>query len=87
MRSELVFEALAHTSNRYELCKLLSKGSREFHRPRTRLEDTTNGVLVLLGRTTPATASWECKQLTPLHPVATPNDLDSRVVDHIGGIY
>jgi hypothetical protein len=54
MRSDLVFEALVHTSNRYELCKLVSKASRECHRPRTRLEDTTSDVLVLVGRTTPA---------------------------------
>jgi hypothetical protein len=54
MRSDLVFEALVHTSNRYELCKLVSKASRECHGPRTRLEDTTSDVLVLVGRTTPA---------------------------------
>ena len=59
MRSELVFEALVHTSNRYELCKLVSKGSRECHRPRTRLEDTTNDVLFFLSLTTP-TAQIDC---------------------------
>ena len=54
MRSDLVFDALAYTSNRYELCKVVAKGSRECHVPSTRLEDTTNDVLVLLRSTTPA---------------------------------
>ena len=48
MRSDLVFRARAHISNRYQLCKLVAKGTRKFHRPRTRLEDTTNDVLVRL---------------------------------------
>jgi len=54
MRSELVFDALAYTSNRYELCKAVAKGSRQCHMPRTRLEDTTNDVLILLRSTTSA---------------------------------
>jgi hypothetical protein len=55
MRSDLVFEALAHTSNRYEFCNLVAKGSRECHTPRTRLEDTTNDELILLRSTALAT--------------------------------
>jgi len=54
MRSDLVFDALAYTSNRYELCKLVAKGSRECHMPRARLEDTMNDVLILLRSTTSA---------------------------------
>ena len=46
MRSDLVFGALAHVSNRYQLCQLASKATRMLHKPTTRLQDTTNEVLV-----------------------------------------
>jgi hypothetical protein len=42
MRSELVFKALAHQPNRYQLVKLVAKGTRSLHRPNTRVQDTTN---------------------------------------------
>ncbi|WP_260737361.1 hypothetical protein [Tunturiibacter lichenicola] len=42
MRSELVFKAIAHESNRYLLVKLVAKGTRSLHRPNTRVQDTTN---------------------------------------------
>jgi hypothetical protein len=45
MRSELVFGAMAHVSNRFLLTKLASKATRKFHRPNTRIQDTTNYVL------------------------------------------
>jgi hypothetical protein len=48
MRSELVFGALAHMSNRYQLCRLVSKGAHKLHRPKHRVQDTTNDVLVCL---------------------------------------
>jgi len=46
MRSDLIFGALAHVSNRYQLCQLASKATRKLHKPNTRLQDTTNDVLV-----------------------------------------
>ena len=46
MRSDLVFGALSHVSNRYQLCQLASKATRKLHKPNTRLQDTTNEVLV-----------------------------------------
>jgi hypothetical protein len=46
MRSDLVFGALSHVSNRYQLCQLASKATRMLHKPSTRLQDTTNEVLV-----------------------------------------
>jgi hypothetical protein len=46
MRSDLVFGALSHVSNRYQLCQLASKATRMLHKPNTRLQDTTNEVLV-----------------------------------------
>ena len=45
MRSDLVFGALSHVSNRYTLCQLASKATRKLHKPTTRLQDTTNEVL------------------------------------------
>jgi hypothetical protein len=48
MRNSLVFDALGHINNRYELCQVAAKATRKLHKPRTRLQDTTNDVLVLL---------------------------------------
>ena len=48
MRSELVFEAVHTLLNRYTLCQLASKATRKFHKPNTRIQDTTNDVLNLI---------------------------------------
>jgi hypothetical protein len=53
MRSELVFSAMAHISNRFLLTKLASKATRKFHRPNTRIQDTTNDVFVHFSRANP----------------------------------
>lgn len=53
MRSDLVFGALSHVSNRYQLCQLASKATRKLHKPNTRLQDTTNEVLVRFRSTNP----------------------------------
>ena len=45
MRSDLIFGALTHVTNRYELCQLASKATRKFHRPSTRIQETMNQVL------------------------------------------
>lgn len=45
MRSELVFEAVSHVSNRYQLCQLASKAIRKLHRPHARVQDTANLAL------------------------------------------
>ncbi len=45
MRSDLIFGALTHVKNRYELCQLASKATRKLHKPTIRLQDTTNEVL------------------------------------------
>jgi hypothetical protein len=57
MRSDLIFGALTHVNNRYELCQLASKATRKLHKPNTRLQDTTNEVLVRFHTTNPGTAS------------------------------
>lgn len=53
MRSELIYGALTHVSNRYQLCQLASKATRKLHKPNTRLQDTTNEVLVRFHETSP----------------------------------
>jgi hypothetical protein len=53
MRSELVFGAMAHIPNRFLLTKLASKATRKLHRPNTRIQDTTNDVLVRFSRANP----------------------------------
>lgn len=54
MRSDLIFGALAHVKNRYQLCQLASKATRKLHKPNTRLQDTTNEVLVRFHQSNPA---------------------------------
>jgi hypothetical protein len=56
MRSDLVFGALSHVSNRYQLCQLASKATRKLHKPNTRLQDTTNDVLHRFHTTNPGFA-------------------------------
>ncbi|MGB7267255.1 MAG: DNA-directed RNA polymerase subunit omega [Terracidiphilus sp.] len=67
MRSDLVFRALAHVTNRYQLCQLASKATRKLHKPNTRLQDTTNEVLC---RFESANPEAEAPEKTPAaHPV------------------
>ena len=53
MRSDLIFGALTHVSNRYQLCQLASKATRKLHKPNTRLQDTTNEVLARFHEASP----------------------------------
>ncbi|MDR3791916.1 MAG: DNA-directed RNA polymerase subunit omega [Terracidiphilus sp.] len=57
MRSNLVFAALSHVSNRYQLCQLASKATRKLHKPNTRLQDTTNEVLSRFQTANPVAAA------------------------------
>jgi hypothetical protein len=54
MRSDLIFGALTHLENRYQLCQLASKATRKLHKPNTRLQDTTNEVLSRFHHANPA---------------------------------
>ena len=67
MRSDLVFGALSHVSNRYQLCQLASKATRKLHKPNTRLQDTTNEVLERFHGANPGTPMKQ--QSTPAQPV------------------
>ena len=53
MRSDLVFKALSHVNNRYQLCQLASKATRKLHKPNTRLQDTANQVFARFHTTNP----------------------------------
>lgn len=46
MHSALLFEAKAHILNRFLLARFVSKATRALHRPGTRIQDTTNDVLI-----------------------------------------
>jgi hypothetical protein len=59
MRSDLIFGALTHVTNRYELCQLASKATRKLHKPNTRLQDTTNEVLDRFKESLPAETAAE----------------------------
>ena len=49
MRSELIFVALSHESNRYMLSQQIAQATRKLHRPHTRVPDTMNDALALFG--------------------------------------
>jgi hypothetical protein len=70
MRSELIFGALTHVSNRYQLCQLASKATRKLHKPNSRLQDTTNEVLYRFRNANPGmTAPMAEPDVQPAHPV------------------
>jgi len=49
MRSNLIYDAVDTVNNRYLLCQLVSKATRRFHKPTTRIQETMNDVLVRVG--------------------------------------
>ncbi|MBZ5531354.1 MAG: DNA-directed RNA polymerase subunit omega [Acidobacteriia bacterium] len=49
MRSNLIYDALDTVNNRYLLCQIVSKATRKFHKPTTRIQETMNDVLVRVG--------------------------------------
>ena len=65
MRSDLVFGALSHVSNRYQLCQLASKATRKLHKPNTRLQYTTNEVLDRFRSTHPGSLIPVAKPVEP----------------------
>ncbi len=50
MRSDIIYDALNTVRNRYLLCQLVSKATRKFHKPTTRVQDTMNEVLERVGQ-------------------------------------
>jgi hypothetical protein len=59
MRSDKVFEALHTVRNRYMLCQLASKATRKFHKPNTRIQETTNEILNRIADSDPKTVMTE----------------------------
>ncbi len=57
MRSELAFGAMTYISNRYLLTMLAARATRKFHRPNTRIQDTTNDVFERFTRGNPKAAA------------------------------
>jgi hypothetical protein len=45
MRSQLVFDATTHTSNRYRLTMLVARATRKLHRPGARVPSSVNEAL------------------------------------------
>jgi hypothetical protein len=56
MRSELVFGAMTYISNRYLLTRVAARATRKFHKPNTRIQDTTNDVFERFARANPMAA-------------------------------
>lgn len=67
MRSDLVYDALTTVRNRYLLCQVASKATRKFHRPATRIQDTTNEVLTRISTANP-------QQVMTAEPVAVASE-------------
>jgi hypothetical protein len=65
MRSELVFGATTYVSNRFLLTGLASQAIRKFHKPNTRMEDTTNDVLARFSRANPSAGASHVDNLQP----------------------
>lgn len=49
MRSDQIYQALAHGINRFEVCQLVSKGVKATHKSGSRFEDSINFVLDCVG--------------------------------------
>jgi hypothetical protein len=64
MRSDLIYGALTHVSNRYQLCQLASKATRKLHKPNTRVQDTTNEVMVRFRYSNPIAATPTVEEKT-----------------------
>ena len=70
MRSDVVFGAITYVSNRFLLTSLVSKATRRFHVPNTRIHDTANDVFARFGRAKPI-ADVQCTgNLQPFPRVA-----------------
>jgi hypothetical protein len=65
MRSELIFGAMTHVSNRFLLTSLASKATRRFHKPNTRVEDTANEVFERFTHSNPLAGAHYASSLQP----------------------
>jgi hypothetical protein len=77
MRSELVFGALTHVSNRFLLTRLAAKATRKFHRPSTRIQETMDDIFARFGHVNPLPVIREGNNVH-LHRGATNRKLGAR---------
>jgi hypothetical protein len=77
MRSDLVCGAIAYVPNRYLLSQLASKAARMLHKPGTRMQDTTNEVLVRFSRANPI----RCEPALQERPVVHSRPIMTRPVN------
>lgn len=68
MRSEQIHRALAQGMNRFEVCRLVSKGVKAAHKTGSRFEDSINDVLQYLG--THETSHEQMHPAKPMKPAA-----------------
>jgi hypothetical protein len=68
MRSDLIYDALDTVRNRYLLCQLISKATRKFHKPNTRVQETMNDVLVRVGNASVADSVIEVATVKVAEP-------------------
>jgi hypothetical protein len=65
MRSDLVFGAMTHVSNRFLLARVAANAIRKFHRPNTRIQDTANEVFERFRYVNPLAVLSYCTNLQP----------------------
>jgi hypothetical protein len=65
MRSDLVFGAITYVSNRFVVASLVSKATRRFHVPNTRIPDTANDVFARFSRVNPMAGVARTGKLPP----------------------
>ena len=65
MRSDLVFGAMTHVSNRFLLTRVAANATRKFHRPKTRIQDTANEVFQRFRKANPLAAVSYSSNLQP----------------------
>ena len=70
MRSELVFSATTHVSNRFLLTKLAARAARKLHKPNTRIQETLNDVLVRFSHANPIAGMPNTGNVQPLRRAA-----------------
>lgn len=70
MRSDQIHRALAQGMNRFEMCRLVSKGVRVVHLTGSRFEDSINHVLQFLGTHEATREQMHPVTAKPLEPAA-----------------
>jgi hypothetical protein len=65
MRSDLVFGAMTHVSNRFLLTGVAANATRKFHRPNTRIQDTANEVFECFRHVNPLAVVFYSGNLQP----------------------